>query len=202
METPRIDIYLDQCRVLALTESETTVPPSPAETRVLVKYLFKMGLAPVIVGSVAVVHYLTGPVKASRRPTKDLDMYVRTLPGAPPPGWKRDESSIGVTSWISPSGGYVDFLVAGDILATGDKIPSKVKLGPTSDRGYPVIDVFDLIKMKISTQRGDDVMDAVRLVRSMGRIPDVKELGHLTREQQENWEYVRIWAEKEMAVAK
>lgn len=189
----KIDSYLRQCRVInPLVEAgKTHVPPTPDETKFLISYLRKLGLKPAIAGSVGILRHVGGDTR-DFRPTVDLDVWVSKVP-APPEGWRRDRESIGVDSWISPSGGYVDFLVGGHQFTDGYVTPSRIDYDPDSEStDYPVADWKTILKMKLSTMRSKDLSDCMALVRKMG-VPSDKELGRLSQTQKENLGLIRQW---------
>src|SRR3954462_14926840 len=104
--------YLNQCGVQALCEkSAAQTPPTANEVKLLISYLRGQGVNPVIVGSVRVFHHLRATTR-DYRPTVDLDLFIDKPLPAPPEGWRKDPEA-GIDSWISPSGGYVDFLLRG-----------------------------------------------------------------------------------------
>jgi len=193
-----IDSYLDQCQVrnlLVESEKTTHVPPDSRETRALMDWLKSQGVDAVIVGSVGVLHYVQDP--KNYRPTVDLDLFVRLSEKEmakiqPPKGWARDKESPGVISWISPSGGYVDFLTAGHVFSDGAKNPKSIEADPSS-KDYPVAKAVELFRMKLKTMRDKDLSDAMSLARAIGGIPTDEELGDLTQTQEENLGLVRQW---------
>lgn len=193
-----IDSYLEQCQVRnALVESENTthVPPNSTETRGLLDYLRGLGIDAVIVGSVGVLHYVKD--QKNYRPTVDLDLFVKLgekemAKIQPPAGWTRDRESQGVISWISPSGGYVDFLTAGKAFTDGAVNPVEVEVDPSS-KEYPVAKAVELFRMKLKTMREKDLSDLIGLARAIGHVPTDEELGDLTQTQEENLELVRQW---------
>lgn len=191
-----IESYLNQCRVKnRLVESDDAhVPPTAEETKFLIKYLRDLGLKPAIVGSVGILRHL-GSVdpKNDFRPTVDLDVWVTKVP-APPKGWSRDHESIGVESWISPSGGYVDFMTPGHEFPGGTTNPKSIAYDPASaETDYPVAHWLDLLKMKLNSMRSKDLSDSIALIRKMKAIPSTKELGKLTQTQKENLDLVTQW---------
>lgn len=187
----RIETFLNQCAVKALCEDAAVhTPPTPAEVRQLIVYLVSKGVKPVIVGSVAVFHHLTAASVKDFRPTVDLDVFVNKLP-APPTGWRKDPEAIGLDSWISPSGGYVDFMVSGHEFGTGVKYPKKIGTAANSPVDYPVADVQELLKIKLNSMRDKDVQDAVQLARAL----NMPELGNLNQTQRENYNLVKLWVQ-------
>ena len=193
-----IDTYLNQCQVRnSLVESEgaTHVPPSAQETRELLTYLKGKGIAAVIVGSVGVLHYVKD--QSRYRPTVDLDLFVplddkkmRAIP--PPKGWQVDRESVGVISWISPSGGYVDYITAGKVV-NDNPMPQSVQADPSS-KDYPVAKAVELFRLKLGTMREKDLSDLMSLARAIGRVPTDAELGPLkTQTMKDNLDLVRQW---------
>lgn len=193
--------YVQSCQFVSpLSESgdfdsvATHTPPSLPDIKVLFDYLAANGISAVIVGSVAVVHYL----KDARgfRPTHDLDLFVPVSGAtisrlAPPPGWQRDTESPGVTSWISPSGGYVDFMALGHVFPDGSKLSAPVRADASSG-AYPVARPADLFRLKLNSYRDRDTLDLVNLARATG-IPAEAELGHLGDTAKENLQQIRQW---------
>jgi hypothetical protein len=196
--TAVVEDYLNQCRVrnpLVEKEISTHVPPTPEETKKLIAYLRSKDLKPAIVGSVGILRHLGDiDVKKSFRPTVDLDIWVQSVP-APPPGWTVDPESPGVVSWISPTGGYVDFLTPGHEFAGSDvRNPDKIEIDSDSAMtDYPVGSWKSLLFLKLNSVRDKDLADAMALCRRFGRVPEYRELGHLNQTQRENLDLVRTW---------
>ena len=189
--------YLTQCRVRnpLVEDKDAHVPPTPEETKALIAYLKSKGLKPAIVGSVGILKHLGNDIDPQRdfRPTVDLDVWVTKVP-EPPAGWKRDRASIGVASWISPSGGYVDFLEAGHEFEGGVGVPKSIDYDVTSaSSDFPVAHWVTILKMKLNSMRSKDLSDSMSLVRRMGRVPTTKELGKLTQTQKENLDLLAQW---------
>lgn len=198
---PFPDQYLDQCRTRNwLVESEDThVPPAATEARALIHYLRAHKINATVVGSIGVLFHLSGtPEEGAFRPTHDLDLFV-TVPEAqlvklgPPPGWRADTESIGVISWISPSGGYVDFLNAGHEFPTGERVPHSVTTTANADSELPVAQVTDLFRLKLASMRTKDLTDLLSLAKAVGRTPSQKELGPLSDTQRENLDMISQW---------
>lgn len=194
--------YLNQCRVkndLVEHETGTHVPPSSAETKELLSYLETLGVDAVVIGSVGVLHYVKDP--KAFRPTVDLDLFVPMSQAQLqkiklPPGWTQDPESPGVTSWISPSGGYVDFMTAGHVFPSGEKTPSQVasqRGGITGKVAVPL----ELFRLKLNSMRNKDLSDAMTLAQDTGHLPTEKELSsggyRLTQTQRENLELLQRW---------
>lgn len=190
-----VETYLAQCRVrnpLVEKETVTNVPPTKDETKSLIAYLRGKGLKPAIVGSVGLLKHL-GTSAGSFRPTVDLDIWVEKVP-APPQGWSVDPESPGVTSWISPSGGYVDFMTPNHEFPGGTKNPKKLNIDPDSvNSDYPVGSWQDLMRLKLNSFREKDLFDIVALVRKLGRIPSPQELGPMNQTQNDNFDLVKAW---------
>jgi len=192
--TEELDRYLRQCRVKnSLVEDDHVhVPPSRPEVDELIGHLRTKGLDPMIVGSVGVLYHI-GHSK-DFRPTVDLDVWVSKDPGVPPTGWKRDPESVGVVSWISPSGGYVDFMTPGHEFPSGEKTPRSLRMHqPSKDTSYPVADVLDLIRLKLNSFRAKDLTDILALAKSIKHVPSNAEIGKLNKTQRDNLELVRQW---------
>jgi hypothetical protein len=188
----QIASYLAQCRVRSLAEevigSDSHVPPTAEEVEELITYLRSFGLRPVIVGSAAAFYHFGGDASAFR-PTVDIDIHVLQQLPRPLEGWRRDPSAPGVESWISPGGGYVDFLVAGEALPNGVVVPSTVQLDASSPSGFPVATANDVILMKLNSTREKDLMDAIAMARRHGLPPKKR----LNTQQRENYELVELW---------
>lgn len=186
--------YIDQCRVRSLVEqivgNEVHVPASADELAELIAYLRSYGHNPVIVGSAAAFFHL-GDDPAAFRPTMDVDIHV-TKP-LPPllPGWTRDPEAIGISSWISPSNGYVDFLQAGEELPGGFRVPRRVRIAADSDSNFPVAALEEVLKMKLASLREKDLLDCVAIARKLG-LPPKNTLG-LNAQQEENYDLVALW---------
>ena len=161
--------YLAQCRVRnSLAESaDVHVPPTADEARQVISYLQKSGVDAAVIGSVGVLHHLRGTPEAETfRPTVDLDVFVkapfqRLQHLRPPPSWRVDRESPGVVSWISPTGGYVDFLAAGQTFPSGERVPSQVQVHPGSaaSSDLPIASVRDLFKLKLNSMRAKGLHD-------------------------------------------
>jgi hypothetical protein len=189
-----IAAYLAQCRVVSLHESqETHVPPTAEETIRLIRYLREFGVRPLVIGSVGVLSYLNVDPKKGFRPTVDLDLWVDRLPD-PPEGWTHDPEAINVSSWISPSGGRVDFLLPNQFLSPGVSTPARLDANAeTADTDFPVASWISILKLKLNSVREKDLSDSIALVRSQKRVPTPKELGRLNSTQRENYDLVRQW---------
>lgn len=201
-----VDAYLAQCRVrnpLVENEESTHVPPSPSEAHELFSYLEKKGIDAVVIGSVGVLHYVRDP--KGFRPTVDLDLFVNRSHAelsrlSPPPGWHRDLESPGVVSWISPSGGYVDFVTANHEFPGGEKTLGHVAVNRQAElnRGYPIARSHELFLLKLNSVRPKDLTDCMNLAQAVG-LPTEAELigangGHkLNVVQQENLALLRQW---------
>jgi len=194
--------YLAQCRVRnSLVEAaDTQVPPTAGETANLLAYLKAHGLDAAIVGSVAVLHHLRGtPEAGAFRPTVDLDVFVRAtfqrlrqLPVLD--GWRADPESLGVVSWISPTGGRVDFVTSGQEFSNSvGAMPRAVGVAANSPTGMPVAQVRDLFRLKLGSYRAKDLTDLLTLSRAQGRAPTPAELGTLNPTQRENLGIINQW---------
>ncbi len=185
----RVDDYLKQCRVRSFVEAVTgqspQVPPSPEELYALLDYLRKSVQA-TIVGSAAAFYHLGGDPTAFR-PTVDVDIHVNGPLPPPPPGWQRDKAAAGIESWISPTGGYVDFLVAGEELPGGVTVPTTVRTDKEAD--LPIATVADVFAMKLNSMREKDLFDAIALARRFG-VPKIK---GMNPQQKDNWQLVKLW---------
>jgi hypothetical protein len=193
-----IDRYLRQCQVrntMERSEMDTSVPPQPEEVKQLLAYLKQQGVDAAVVGSVGVLHYVKDASKF--RPTVDLDLHVQMTAAnfrkvQPPRGWSLDRSAPGVISWISPSGGLVDFVTAGHEFPGGGRAPSRVTVDPSS-KEYPVSTAVDIFRMKLNSMREKDLADMISLARAIGGVPTAKQLGDLNQTQGENLQLVQQW---------
>lgn len=188
-----VEEYLQQCRVKnpLVENASTSVPPTKQEVDFLMSYLGKQGLEPALAGSVGLLHHLGGASAKSFRPTFDLDVWVNRAPGSPPSGWRRDPESLGVVSWISPSGGIVDFMSPGHKFPGGEKLPHTVDIDRSFD--YPVVGWKNLMLMKLNSVRDKDIADLMALVRKLGKVPSDSELGKLNPTQKDNLGLIRQW---------
>jgi hypothetical protein len=196
-----IATYLAACRqrhtVVEVEGAEVAhVPPTVTETRELLAYLRTHGLDAVVVGSVGVLHHL-GAAGRNFRPTADLDLFVSVSQKAlrritPPVGWRVDMESPGVVSWISPAGGYVDFLTAGHTFPSGETTPSSVARDPHSPDDLPVAAPVELFRLKLSSMRSRDLSDLHELAQTHG-LPSDAELGRLNPQQKENLDLLKLW---------
>ena len=191
------DVYLAQCRVPSfrtgklvdhLLGDDTHVPPTADEIRELVAHLSGIGIRAVLVGSAAIFHHMGGSAH-DFRPTVDVDLFVSKDPGEPPEGWSRDLEAVGLKSWISPSGGLVDFLIARHELPGGIHVPSSV--ASSSSDGIPVASTTDILLMKLNSMREKDLLDAVAFARKVGLPP--KDKLRMNKTQAENYDLVRLW---------
>jgi hypothetical protein len=189
-----VSIYLQQCRQSALGESKSdgvNFPPTYDELQKLFAYLRKNNVNPAIVGGVGVLQHI-GPV-SDFRPTVDVDIWVDEVPPILDE-WSRDRSSVGITSWISPSGGVVDFIVPGQEFSGDSKAPYAIEI----DQGieFPVGSKMSLMWLKLNSVRPKDISDLIALARSMGHVPhegDFRQFGKMNVTQRENLDMVRRW---------
>lgn len=190
--------YLRQCRVRGLSEdADVHVPPTKDEVSSLIRYLRGQNLDPKIIGSVGILHHMGNvDVRRDFRPTVDLDVFVSGDPGKPPPGWTRDPEAPGVISWISPTGGYVDFMTPGHEFPSGERGPKTVTTHePSKDTDYPVAHAHELLKLKLNSMRSKDIADALALVRKLGYVPELSALGKLNPQQKDNYGLLKQWFE-------
>jgi hypothetical protein len=111
----------------------------------------------------------------------------------PPNGWRRDGKSIGVISWISPMGGYVDFLIAGQNFPDNNKNLKKIGKDPESEKmGCPVADVLSVFLLKLNTYRNKDLQDLINLALKIG-IPKEIERQVLNPTQKDNLTIIKLW---------
>lgn len=201
--------YLSKSR---FNGKNTKFPPTGEEIEKLISFLTEKGLNPVIVGSLAVVKHLkltcieiesnlfppTEQVEFSFsspsdsfRTTQDVDVHVNKSLPSPLEGWRRDMESIGVTSWISPSGGFVDFLISGDRLPGGSITVKTVNKDPESiNTGWPIADIASIFLLKLNSPRNKDLFDLVALACKVG-IPKLTD--RLNQQQTENLETIKMW---------
>lgn len=180
------------------TSKDITVPPTGKEVEELVSYLKAQGLDPIIVGSVAVVGYLQLSNQELRkekfRRTGDIDFFVSKALPNPPLGWRRDQASIGVTSWISPSGGYVDFLVAGHRFPDNNQNPKEIGKDPESIKdGWPIADLTSIFLLKLNSYREKDILDLVALAQKAGIPESNLRKQRLNETQSNNLELIQLW---------
>jgi hypothetical protein len=182
----RIDEYLTVCRSQSVMEEihqfKPEKPPSADELRALIAYLTKNGLRPVVAGSASAFHHLALAFGSSGggkslanlwRPTKDVDLWVtgtKRLP-VPPTGWSRDPEAVGTDSWISPSGGVVDFIIGGTPFPSGVTAQHDVTISGNSLPGIPVADIFWIIRSKLGTSRMKDLSDIIDLLHAIKANP-------------------------------
>ena len=174
------------------------VPPTVIEIEQLMTFLQEKGLNPVIVGSMALIKHLKPTYQELNedaiRLTNDVDLFIsqNNLP-TPPPGWRRDLASAGVISWIAPSGGYVDFLIAGHSFPDNTRNPKKIGIDPESEKmGCPTADLASLYLLKLNSFREKDLFDILGLARKIG-IPSEIERMSLNSTQKDNLEIVKLW---------
>jgi len=196
----RITAYLAQCRVVEESDIENDpdaphFPPSKDEVVGLVKYLRAQGANPLVVGGVGVLSYLKGvDPRRGFRPTTDLDLWVDFVPKELPSGWAVDRESPGTPSWISPTGGYVDFITPGREFPGGERSPKSIDHDPeTFYTEFPVASWLSIFRLKLNSVREKDLADSIALVRSMGRVPAPTELGKLNGTQRENLDLIQQW---------
>ena len=188
--------YLAQCRVKHMSEqSSVHVPPTSQEVVDLFAYLKLRRIEAAIIGSTAVLHYLQD--LDGFRPTTDLDIWVRSsqerlakIP--PPPGWCRDTSAIGIVSWISPRGGYVDFISADYVFPGGEKVLASIKVDMSSPLGFPIATIVDIFKLKLNSFRPRDLTDLLALAKA-GKTPSDEQLGTLNETQRNNLWMAKTW---------
>lgn len=177
--------HLQRCRS---AQTETGAPPAYEEVRYLLQYLQNHGLSPVLVGSSAIAaHMARDPDPQEFRVTSDLAIAIGGKLPDPPEGWKWDMNAPGIPSWISPSGGTVDFLRRGDQIPDGPRIPKDIEQD-TESNTVPIAAVKSIFKMKLDSYREKDLMDLVALARKTG----IPELTGLNRQQRENLDYINL----------
>lgn len=198
LEVMNVREYLDGCHTRAVFEAaHTTTPPSAEQTDVLMTHLRKHGLNPIVVGSAALAHHIgdIGGKKVSDvRPTMDLDVFISGPLPEPPKGWRRCTRSPGTSRWVSPSGGVVDFLEAGQEYAGGAKNPTHLNTVDAVLPGgvdYRVADQLGVWKFKLGTMRAKDLTDLALLGKTRG-VPDDKKFGRLNQDQRENLLHVKM----------
>lgn len=204
----RIGEFLRQSR--NSTSNQGHIPPNLEEVNILIEYLSEKGLDPIIVGSVAVYTHLRKKrsypkISLVRQVdiaielkedvtsfgfTKDIDLFISKKLPPPPPCWKVDKASLGVPSWISPSNGYVDFLIAGHIFPDNSKNPMKIeKDAELLEMGCAIADLKSLFLLKLNSSRPKDFTDLLALAHIIG-IPG--KLIPLNETQKENLELLEI----------
>lgn len=173
------------------------IPPTGKEVEELIVYLQEKGVDPVIVGSLAVIKHLKQKGNDfddnSLAKTKDIDVFVSSSLPAPPHGWRRSTESVGVISWISPTGGHVDFLIAEQRFPNNLKNPKKIGKDPESIlMGCPVADLRSIFELKLNSDREKDLQDLLILARRLG-IPKDLQPSLLNQTQRDNLEIVTLW---------
>lgn len=190
-----LSTYLKQSRSKMVGQPHR--PPTDGELESLITYLQEKGLDPIIVGSIALIKHLKPTFKeiedGSVRLTQDIDLFVSAALPNPPMGWRHDMGSIGVQSWIAPSGGYVDFLVAGHSFPDSTKNPKKIDKDAESEKmGCPVADIVSLYVLKLNSFREKDLLDLIALARKVG-IPKELSQRPLNNTQKDNLSILKLW---------
>ena len=184
-----VSVYLTRCSQVHTFELGATVPPTVDEVRFLMNHLESANIRNGLCGSTAVYTYLTEAL-ADFRPTLDIDVFTSREPGRPPEGWRINREAVGVTSWIAPSGGVVDFLVAGSMLPNGTTVPRNIKVVAYPDSEFRVVALDDLVRLKLNSTRDKDLQDVIRLARSCRSCLSVAKLNE---QQRENLQLVQLW---------
>ena len=171
-------------------------PPNENEVQSLISYLKEKGLDPVLVGSMALIKHLkpsTEEMVNENLMTQDIDVFIKSSLPNPPVGWRRDRESLGVISWISPSGGYVDFLEANHNYPDGIRNPPEIGKDNESEKtGYPVADLVSVYIMKLNSHREKDLYDLVRLAKRVG-IPKELSRYKLNKVQKDTLSLIELW---------
>lgn len=189
--TDLITEFLRRSRVKR--ERTEHIPPTGQEVEELISYLREKGVDPVVVGSLAVISHLDIASQSVVGPTKDLDLFISEQLPDPPPRWRRDARSIGLISWISPSDGYVDFLVAEHRFPDNSRNLKTIAKDPRSEMmGWPFADLLSLFLLKLNSPRPKDFTDLLLLAKKVG-IPKDLERQRLDDQQRENLELIRLW---------
>lgn len=188
--------YLKHSRNQA--DGTSKVPPNGKEVEELISYLRENGLDPIIVGSVAIVSHLRLTSQELKnqnfRHTVDVDFFVSKMLPNVPLGWRRDMQSIGVHSWISPTGGYVDFLIAGHRYPDNNQNPKEIGKDPESLKiGWPVADIVSLFQLKLNSYREKDILDLVALARKVSIPEKHLKMLKLNETQLNNLELIKLW---------
>lgn len=203
-------------------KSEESIPPTPQEIEQLMIFLQNKELDPIIVGSVAINKHLQASFNKPKpnsfqnvkeldlviknnslneiqafRTTVDIDFFIsKTIPNFLP-GWQRDKNSIGVLSWISPSGGIVDFLIAGQRFPNNSSTPLTLGKDPESVKmGCPIADLKSLFLMKLNSDRDKDFLDLLVLARTLG-IPNDLNKQSLNSNQREQLSTLQLYLANE-----
>ena len=210
MTSTPLDRYIEACGTKSVMEElhdiDSMKPPTPEEIRTLIDYLAKLKLSPMVAGSASAFHHIVVAFGAKAkgknlsdlwRPTKDVDLWVSGKLPAPPAGWRRDMEAVGAPSWISPSGGYVDFLIKGDMFPNG-ATTGTMTVSSDSPKGVPVAGIFDVMRAKLGTSRMKDLSDVVDLLHVVNSnatykaaLPAFKK--SLKREQKEDMETAELY---------
>lgn len=193
-------LYLSECRIrnpFIATEHVVHIPPSSEEIEELISYLLGKNTNPVIIGSIAVIkhlHVTKEDIIARRfRPTKKLELLVsqELLPLLT--GWQLNKDSTKAVSWISPTGGIVDFFTLKDIFPEDIRDQNIIKKDAESvDMGCPIADVQTIFLIKLNSTEERDLLDLLMLVSRQG-IPKDLDKCLWTARQKKNLEFIKLW---------
>lgn len=187
-----VEAYINQCRVVNLGESnEVQFPPTPDEIDQLIAYLKGQKVNPAVVGGVGVLQHMGSA--SNFRPTTDVDIWVSKVPSILK-GWRQDPEAVGIPSWISPSGGHVDFVTPGQNFGTEvGRVPRKIEV----DSGrFPVGSWKTIMWLKLNSHREKDLSDVVTLARKLDIFPstdDFNFFGKMNKTQLDNLNLVQHW---------
>lgn len=187
-----LDKFLNKCQIrspFSEEEQTTHIPPTSLEVEMLIPYLQKHELDPVITGALAVVKHLKITDEDIRnrtfRPTNALEIFVSKVPMNVPEGWRIQKESSGRLAWISPGGGYVLFFVSADNFSIG-KDPESIAMN------CPVADILTIFKMKLNSSNEIDLYHLMCLASRTG-MP--KNLDNLVENKvgSKNLEFLKRW---------
>lgn len=171
-------------------EQSVKIPPTHQELEELVSILQRADLDPIIVGTLAVIKYLSVTPEDLQarvyRPIQTIDFVIAKDLPAPPLGWKCDQET---RSWISSEGGHVNFFLIGDLFSEERNMGKDLE---SVEMDCPIADVESLFLMKLSTRRERDIGDLMMLAKKVGIPQDIHEkLWNST--QQKNLEFLKHW---------
>lgn len=192
--------YLSECRAqnpFVKLEQKIPIPPTGKEIEALVSYLINSKVDPVIIGSIAVIkhlHITAEDIKArSFRLTQKVELFVSQFPPNLLSGWQINKNSKVLTSWISPTGGTVDFLKIEDLFSESVESQYVVEKDPESvNMGCPVADMQTLFLIKLNSDQERDLLDLLTLARRKN-IPENLDKHLWTSTQRKNLDFIKLW---------
>lgn len=187
--------YLSECRSQSpLLDSDNyhTFPPSEQEISSLIEFLLSKNLDPIIVGSIAVIRYLDLPKQNDQkyRLTSSLEILISSPLSSPLDSWKVKDSPSPIISWISPSGGKVDFFQVNDVFPISLTPYSVEKDKESVIAQCPIASPKSLLLLKLSSNEPRDMLDATLLIDEIG-FPRDLEAYFWTSLQKENFQLIK-----------